>query len=50
LLNNSPLPTINQAFNNLVHEETRLKSHCERPESLFLKALFGGSLGCFWEY
>jgi hypothetical protein len=28
LLNRSPLPTVNQAVNDLVHEETRLKSHC----------------------
>ena len=27
LLNRSPLPTINQAVNDLVREETRLKSH-----------------------
>ena len=28
LLNRSPLPTVNQAVNNLVREETRLKSYC----------------------
>uniref|UniRef100_A0A2N9G3G1 GAG-pre-integrase domain-containing protein n=1 Tax=Fagus sylvatica TaxID=28930 RepID=A0A2N9G3G1_FAGSY len=28
LLNRSPLPTVNQAVNDLIHEETRLKSHC----------------------
>ena len=28
LLNRSPLPTVNQAVNDLVREETRLKSHC----------------------
>jgi hypothetical protein len=28
LLNRSPLPTVNQAVNDLVLEETRLKSHC----------------------
>ena len=50
LLNHSPLPTINQAFNNLVHEETHLKSHCEHPQSPFLEALLGGSLGRFWEH
>jgi hypothetical protein len=27
LLNRSPLPTVNQAVNDLVREETRLKSH-----------------------
>jgi hypothetical protein len=27
LLNRSPLPTVNQIVNNLVREETRLKSH-----------------------
>jgi hypothetical protein len=27
LLNRSPLPTINQTVNDLVREETRLKSH-----------------------
>ena len=28
LLNRSPLPTVNQATNDLIREETRLKSHC----------------------
>ena len=27
LLNRSPLPTVNQVVNDLVREETRLKSH-----------------------
>ena len=28
LLNCSPLPIVDQAINELVHGETRLKSHC----------------------
>jgi hypothetical protein len=40
LLNRSPLPTVNQAINDLVREETRLKSHCSsQPHTTVLATL-----------
>jgi hypothetical protein len=40
LLNRSPLPTVNQAVNNLVREETRLKSHhSSQPHTSVLATL-----------
>ena len=40
LLNRSPLPTVNQAINDLIHEETRLKSHLfSQPHTTVLTSL-----------